>query len=199
MAEQQEEEEQSKNKSEKEIQEQQNQEIPEERAPDFSDQEYYDIDGKPEKFSCPPGSSITPFERNIGSPRRKKPKDAITPTLASPVASPDEYYQDPSYGTKIVLADELTPEECPRRIQISGYGRCTPYLNLPLSWINSMLPEGWRDKKKALDVVNLYFTADRSMIIITARPPNKTAIQRNLKIHEVDSDEYAQIYEEIHE
>jgi hypothetical protein len=199
MAEQQEK--QSEDKSDKEIQEQ-NQEIPaqeEERAPEFSDQKYYDVDGVQMRFSFPPGSAVSAFERNVNKERRKVPKEGVSPRLTSPVAPPSEYYQDPSYGTEIVLADQLTSEECPRRIQVGGHGRCTPYINLPLSWVYSMLPEGWRDKKKALDVVHLYFTADRKMIIITARPPDKTIMERNLKINPVDSDEYAQIHEEIHE
>jgi hypothetical protein len=193
MAEQQEK--QSENKTDKEIQEQ-NQDISEERAPDYSDQKVYDICGQQMKFSFPPGSAVSSFERNVNKERRKVPKDHVTPTITSPVADPAEYYNDPSFGTEIILADQITSEECPRRIQISGHGRCTPYVNLPLSWIESMLPPGWRDKKKALDLLHLYFTADRSMIIITARPPDKTIMERNLKINAVDSDEYAQIHEQ---
>jgi hypothetical protein len=181
----------------------------EERAPDEepSKEEYYIIDGKKVKFSFPPGSSaaVSAFERNVNAPRRKAPKDGISPTLTAPVAPPSEYYNDPSFGVEISLADEILPEETIRRIQRAGHDRNSGMVNLPMSWLDSMLPAGWRDKKKALDLVHLYFTADRSMIIITARPPvpadNKKIMERNLnlKVYAADSDEEAQAAEEEEE
>ena len=153
-----------------------------------SDKEF-GIEGKRERFSFAPGSSQTALQK-YQSARRKEID--VTP---SPPAAPAILGGD----WKVTLADRITKERCSRRIQAGGTYR-KPYINLPEEWILWWYPN-YRDRKDIAPIVDLEFSADKSMITIRKRPPAE-GMEKSIydddhvpKVFPADSDEEAEALE----
>jgi hypothetical protein len=154
-------------------------------------EEEFEIEGKKETFSLPPGSSRTALQ-NYQSARRKEIDVTPSPPSAPPILG----------DWRITLADRLTKERCSRRIQVAGHSRSTPYVNLPEVWVLWWY-SNYKDKKAIAPIVDLEFSEDKSEIRIRKRPPAE-GMEKSIyddhnnvpSIFAVDSDEYAARTEE---
>jgi hypothetical protein len=168
---------------------------PEERAPEeYSDQKEYVIDGKKERFAFAPGSAVPAFERNVNAPRRKAPKDGITPSLTTPIAPPSEYYNDPSVGIKIVPADRSFPERSDRKVFRSGAFK-QPTTTWPVSWMAS-LGIDYEHPENGHNVIQWELSADRKEIRGRKRPAAQ-GMERpvDVELFPADSDAAAELAE----
>jgi hypothetical protein len=117
-----------------------------------------------EKFSFPPGSSLTALERERRSSPTPEPEYYPSPT--APAYNPADYDNS---RVKISLATEVCAERSVRHVFRSGAKR-KPTLTLPQDWADAMSLD-LANKDNGHDILMAELSADRTEIRLKKMEP----------------------------